>query len=151
MSDELTFMMGQFPARIPTDRNYVATHFWLQAIEPELYRVGFTAYAVRLLQDVYFLDWSISDGTMVGKKAEIGEIESSKALSTMYSAEAGEIVRINPVVAADPSAINADSYWEGWLYELRTNSSLLSAAEYMDVLAASWEKTQAIIKGQMNQ
>lgn len=147
MSDELTFMMGQFPARIRTDRNYVATHFWLQSIGLELYRVGFTAYAVRLLQDVYFLDWSISDGTMVGKKAEIGEIESSKALSTMYSAEAGEIVRINPVVAADPSAINADSYGEGWLYELRTNSSLLSAAEYMDVLAASWEKRRPLSRG----
>ena len=27
------------------------------------YRFGFTAYAVRLLQDVYFLDWAIDPGT----------------------------------------------------------------------------------------
>lgn len=151
MPDELTFMMGQFPARIPADRQYVATHFWLMEREPGLYRVGFTAYAVRLLQDVYFLDWSISDGAVVAKKQEIGEIESSKALSTMHAAETGEIAQLNPIVAADPSAINADSYGEGWLYDLRTSADLLTPAQYLEVLAASWDKTQALIKGQMNQ
>src|SRR6187401_3044981 len=58
MPDDLVFMMGQYAARIPTDRIYAENHVWLQPASG-MYRVGFTAYSVRLLQDVYFLSWSI--------------------------------------------------------------------------------------------
>ena len=67
MSDR-TFLMGKYEARIPTDRVYSDNHLWLQADgEPNQYRVGFTAYSVRLLQDVYFLEWSIDAHSAVHK------------------------------------------------------------------------------------
>ena len=58
MPDDLLFMMGKYEARVPRDRLYAANHLWL-APHGDGYRVGFTAYSVRLLQDVYFLSWSI--------------------------------------------------------------------------------------------
>ena len=61
MPDELTFMMGKFAARFPTDRKYARNHMWAKA-DGAGYVVGFSAYAVRLLQDVYFLDWHVSAG-----------------------------------------------------------------------------------------
>ncbi|MFN5296911.1 MAG: glycine cleavage system protein H [Planctomycetaceae bacterium] len=148
--DDLVFMMGQYPATIRGDRLYVDSHLWLQPVEG-VYRVGFTAYSVRLLQDVYFLNWNIDPGTTLVRKQEIGEIESSKAVSTLYAPCAGQLVRFNERVAADPTPINTDNYDTGWLYELRTDAPLLSPAQYLAVLEAGWEQTQRLIKGQMNE
>ena len=78
MAEELVFMMGKYEARVPTDCLYSKSHLWLRS-EGLRYHVGFTAYSVRLLQDVYFLDWSVEPGSQVYEKQEIGEVESSKA------------------------------------------------------------------------
>ncbi|MEZ6122248.1 MAG: hypothetical protein R3C49_03605 [Planctomycetaceae bacterium] len=43
MSETLHFMMGQFQALIPTDRNYSRRHLWLQETGDGIYRVGLTA------------------------------------------------------------------------------------------------------------
>lgn len=123
---------------------------WLQAEQGGVYRVGFTAYSVRLLQDVYFLDWTIDAGTPVQNRQEIGEIESSKAVSAMFAPCAGTIVEFNEALLNDPSGINADNYGKGWLFRMLTDAELLSAEQYIEVLEDGWEKTQRTIKGQMN-
>lgn len=149
MSDELVFLMGKYAARIPADRCYSANHLWLQK-EGNVYRVGFTAYSVRLLQDVYFLDWSIDEQTEVQQGQEIGEIESSKALSTLYAPFAGRVLTFNQALLDDPSAINTDNYGAGWLYEFQTTAVPLEPAEYLQHLEAGWEETQRHLKGQIN-
>lgn len=128
---------------------YVESHLWLQPAGAVL-RVGFTAYSVRLLQDVYFLSWSVDPETTIRKKQELGEIESSKALSTLYAPRHGKLHQFNELLLNDPSTINTDNYGRGWLYELTTTESLLSPEEYLAVLEKGWEDTQRIIKGQMN-
>ena len=57
MSQVLTFMMGEFEAEFPDDRLYAKNHMWARPLGESVIQFGFTAYAVRLLQDVYFLDW----------------------------------------------------------------------------------------------
>ncbi len=150
MSEPLVFMMGNFEARVPTDRWYSDHHLWLQT-GPGGFRVGFTSYAVRMLQDVYFLDWSIEPYTAVRKKQEIGEIESAKAVSTLFPPAEGKVLDFNPVVLDDPSAINTDGYGGGWLYSFETNAKLLSPEEYVKLLDSKWEETQRVIKGQINE
>src|SRR5690606_563200 len=104
----LIFSMGKYEARIPADRRYSENHLWLQEIggQPGRFRIGFTAYSIRLLQDVYFLDWSIDPDTPVAKKQKIGEIESSKVLSDLYAPAEGTVTAFNDAVLNDPSAIN---------------------------------------------
>ncbi len=150
MDDALVFMMGKFEARIPQDRRYAPTHMWLKR-HGDVFRVGLTAYSVRLLKDVYFLDWSIDPDTAVRQREEIGEIESSKAVSSLYAPAEGTIVRFNEELLDDPSAINADNYGAGWLFEIRTDEPLLSAADYVALLEAGWEETQRTLKGQWNE
>ncbi|MEX0712641.1 MAG: glycine cleavage system protein H [Pirellulales bacterium] len=151
MTGELVFMMGQFAARIPTDRQYARNHMWAQAAGGK-FRFGFTAYAVRLLQDVYFLDWSIDAGTMVREKQAIGSIESSKAESELYAPMMGRLTEFNAGLLADPSAINVDNYTEGWLFEMEGGGeSLLSGPEYVVHLEAAWAVAERTIKGQMNE
>jgi len=150
MSDDLHFMMGQYQASIPSDRSYSPRHMWLRPTVDNVLRVGLTAYAVRLLQDVYFLEWTIDAGMQVEDRHEIGEIESSKAVSSLFTPFAGRIINFNETVLNDPSAINTDNYEAGWLFDMETDSSLLTPQQYVDLLDAGWKKTQGAIKGQMN-
>lgn len=151
MSDPLVFMMGQFPAEIPADRLYARNHMWAQRIDGRL-RFGFTAYAVRLLQDVYFLDWTVDSPTPLAPRQEIGQIESKKAESSLYAPIAGTLTTFNEALLKDPSAINVDKYGAGWLFEMEGDGGeLMSPATYADHLASVWEVTQRTIKGQMNE
>lgn len=151
MTEPLHFMMGQFKALIPQDRLYSPRHLWLKEVAPGRYRVGFTAYSLRLLQDIYFLEWSIDPDTVVRDKQEIGEIESAKAVSSMFPPFAGKVVAFNPQLLSDPSGINADNYGNGWLYEFETSQTPLSAAGYIEFLNSAWDDAQKTIKGQVNE
>lgn len=150
MADELTFMMGKYEAKIPVDRSYSQNHMWLR-LAGDRYQVGFTAYAVRLLQDVYFLAWSVSAEMTVAAKQVIGEIESSKAVSDIYAPMTGVIRTFNDALMNDPSLINADGYGRGWLYEFAPETpTLLTPEQYVEHLATGWEATQRHLKGQMH-
>jgi glycine cleavage system H protein len=152
MSQELTFLMGQFEAKFPCDRLYAKNHMWAQPQTSGAIRFGFTAYAVRLLQDVYFLDWILDPDSVVREKQAIGSIESKKAESDLFAPLAGTITEFNTELIRDPSAINVDKYGNGWLFEmLAEQNKLLSPELYLQHLEAVWEVTQRTIKGQMNE
>lgn len=149
--DFLSFMMGEYEARFPTDRQYATNHMWATEQQAGLYRFGLSAYAVRLLQDVYFLDWTIDAGANVTRRQEIGSIESKKAESSIYCPAAGRVARLNETAVEDPSAINVEPYGDGWLLEIESETvQLLSPDEYMQHLAEAWEVAQKTIKGQAN-
>lgn len=150
MSEFLSFSMGKHEARFPVNRLYSKRHLWLQQSATS-WRVGFTDYSVRLLQDVYFLEWSVDEGDSVRDRQEIGEIESAKAVSSMFPPCAGTIEQFNPALLQDPSGINVDNYGDGWLYEFRTQETLLSAEQYLEFLKCAWEDAQRTIKGQVNE
>lgn len=150
MSDELVFMMGKFEARFPTDRRYAKNHMWAQP-EDGAFRCGFSAYSVRLLQDVYFLEWEVDAGSQIRPKECLGNIESSKAESELYTPLAGELLEFNDELLSDPSAINVDMYGKGWLFRIAgAGEELLSPEEYITHLEASWEVAQKTIKGQLH-
>lgn len=151
MSDELIFMMGQFEARFPTHLKYAKNHMWSTQRDTGVLRLGFSAYAVRLLQDVYFLEWHVDADSIVTERALLGAIESSKAESDLFAPLSGRLTRFNEELLSDPSAINVDKYGAGWLFEMEADeSALLTAEEYQQHLAASWEVAQRTIKGQLN-
>jgi glycine cleavage system H protein len=153
MADELTFFMGKFPAVLPGGLRYARNHMWGRpANGPARWRFGFTSYAVRLMQDVYFLDWQVSAGDVVTLLQQIGHIETSKAESDLFAPLAGTLAEFNAELLKDPSAINVDGYGAGWLFELADcdPSPLLDAAAYHQFLADNWEKTQRLIKGKIN-
>jgi glycine cleavage system H protein len=152
MTTDLVFMMGQYQAFFPTDRLYARNHMWAQRQDESRFRFGFAAYAVRLLQDVYFLEWHVDEGVMLREKQLIGAIESKKAESDLFAPIGGTLCEFNSQLLRDPSAINVDKYGEGWLFEMDGNGSvLLSPEEYIQHLEAVWEVTQRTIKGQLNE
>lgn len=152
MSEPLVFMMGEFAAEFPTDRQYARNHMWAISVSGRL-RFGFTAYAVRLLQDVYFLDWTTAAPSSLKEQQEIGSIESKKAESSLYAPVSGRLTEFNEKLLSDPSAINTDKYGGGWLFEVEPAGPelpLLAAEEYIKHLDGVWKITQQTIKGQLN-
>lgn len=147
-----SFAMGEYTAEFPRDRFYATNHMWAIEIGTGIWRFGLTAYAVRLLQDVYFLDWEVEPPAAIELRAQIGSIESKKAESDLYSPVAGSLAKINELTIDDPSLINADTYDEGWLIEIATTDigRLLQPDAYAQHLVDAWQVAQRTIKGQAN-
>jgi len=164
MSDSFSFAMGEFEANFPTDYLYAKNHMWALPVSvsgepdhehPARIRFGLTAYAVRLLQDVYFLDWTIQPPCSVKLRGGIGSIESKKAESDLYSPVHGQLISINEAVIDDPALINGSPYLDGWLLDFEVAGSdrdvLLTPEQYQEHLVEAWEVAQRTIKGQANQ
>src|SRR5262249_52223243 len=111
---------------------------------------GFTSYAVRLMKDVYFLDWVVSAGDELALKQHIGHIETSKAESDLFAPVAGRLIGFNQELLRDPSPINTATYEGGWLFEMEGDAAgTLTVAEYHAFLESGWENTQRLLKGQV--
>ncbi|MBA4028826.1 MAG: glycine cleavage system protein H [Planctomyces sp.] len=117
----------------PADRSYADTHEWHRH-EGDLVVIGLTKYAVNALTDVTYVSLR-PVGTAVEPGKPVGEVESVKTTSDVYSAVAGQIVETNAAVVEDPSRLNADPY-SAWLVKLRAPgaaaglSKLHTAANY---------------------
>lgn len=149
MACNVTFLMGKFEANFPDDRRYCKNHMWVMPAGGRM-RFGFAGYAVRLLQDVYFLDWNFVAPAPVAERDEIGRVESSKAESELFAPAAGTIAVFNGDLLKDPSAINRDMYGDGWLFEMEADPTIgMPVAEYLAFLDAEWKKAEKYLKGQV--
>lgn len=147
---EVIFWMGKFAARLPRDRSYCRNHMWCQS-QGNCWRFGFTSYAVRLMQDVYFLDWHVNEGDSITYLQPIGHIETSKATADLFAPATGRILRFNQALLQDPAPINLDGYGAGWLFDLaEVHGDFWSAEQYKAYLEATWEETQRTLKGDIN-
>jgi glycine cleavage system H protein len=101
----------------PTDRVYSQTHEW-HKVEGDIVTLGLTRFAVDALTDVTFVQMK-SAGTTVKPGDAVGEVESVKTTSDVYSLVGGQIVEVNAALADDPSLVNSDPYGQGWLVKVR--------------------------------
>lgn len=123
-------------ADIPEDRHYTKEHEWAQERDGRVV-VGITHYAQDQLGDVVFVGLP-EPGTEVEGGKPLGEVESTKSVSDIYSPVSGRVLAKNAEVEADPELINSDPYGAGWLVELEPSEplgGLLSAAEYAALIA----------------
>jgi glycine cleavage system H protein len=92
----------------------------------------------------------VNAGDDLALKQQIGNIETSKAVSDLFAPIAGTLTTINQEVLKDPSLINVDGYGRGWLFEIAGSlDTTLDVEGYRDFLDATWDQTQRILKGQM--
>lgn len=151
MTKPLVFMMGKSPCFLPVDRRYFPTHMWCCAADSEnVLRLGFSAYAVKLLGDVKVVQWSVAAGSVITASHTIGHIEASKAVSDLFSPASGTIRTVNDAVVADPSLINSYPYDQAWLFEMVVSDDArsLSPQEYFEHVEKVWPLSQRMLKGQ---
>ena len=66
---------------------------------------------------------------------KIGEVESVKAVSNLFSPVNGEVIEVNEKLLDHPEIANSDPFGEGWLLRITVADvnevdSLMSADEY---------------------
>jgi glycine cleavage system H protein len=121
-------------ADVPEDLKYSAEHEWVRGdIAPgATVTVGITAHAAAALGDVVYVEAPrVGDAVTAGDVC--GELESSKAVSEMYSPVNGVVVAVNEALTNEPGAINTDPYGTGWIFEVQVSEAgpaLLDAAAY---------------------
>jgi glycine cleavage system H protein len=97
----------------PEDLRYTKEHEWARR-EGTRVRVGITDFAQDALGDVVYVD--LPDvGASVQAAAPLGEVESTKSVSDVYSPVSGTIAERNPLISDRPELVNEQPYGDGWL------------------------------------
>jgi glycine cleavage system H protein len=94
--------------------------------------VGITEYAQDQLGDVVFVGLP-EPGTEVHAGQPLGEVESTKSVSDIYSPVTGTVAQKNVDVEQNPELVNDDPYGAGWLVAIEAQQSiddLMTAADY---------------------
>ena len=100
--------------------------------------VGISDFAQDALGDIVFIDLP-KVGTTVAAGQQIGEVESTKTTSTIYTPVGGTIVKVNTDLKDHPEAVNADPYGKGWMAVIELSNAaeldkLMTASQYEDFL-----------------
>jgi glycine cleavage system H protein len=117
----------------PEDLRYTKEHEWVR-LEGTRARVGITDFAQDALGDVVYVDLP-ELGAVVQAGQPLGEVESTKSVSDVYSPISGTIVERNPLVDDRPELVNEQPYGDGWLVVIEPAepdaiSTLLDAGAY---------------------
>ena len=119
----------------PDDRKYTREHEWVVSEEgSDTVLVGITHYAQDQLGDVVYVELP-AIGDPVGYLAKMGEIESVKAVSDLFSPVSGEVTEVNGRLMQEPELVNNDPFGDGWMLRVAMSdpgelNSLLDAAAY---------------------
>lgn len=120
----------------PDDLKYTAEHEWVRTPGETAgsVRIGITDYAQDALGDIVYVQLP-ELGTSVSAGDAVGELESTKSVSDVYSPVSGEVVARNDALDATPELVNNDPYGDGWLFEVAVTeggetSELMDAAGY---------------------
>jgi glycine cleavage system H protein len=104
-------------------------------------RIGITDFAQDALGDVVYVDLP-EVGATVEADQPMGEVESTKSVSDVYSPISGTIIERNPLIDERPELVNEQPYGDGWLLVIEpaqagAADSLLDASGYRAFLDAS--------------
>ncbi|MDB6038155.1 MAG: gcvH [Verrucomicrobiales bacterium] len=114
----LFYKRSHFVTHLPVDYLYSPSHFWLARQEDDVWRVGITKFANRMLGDMVDCGFELPVGAAVTNGEIIGWIEGFKAISDIYCVLEGAYLGVNPLLKEKISMVDKDSYVTGWLYEV---------------------------------
>lgn len=118
-----------------SDLLYSKDHEWLREEADGIVTVGVTDFAASQLGDVVYVDLP-AVGDEVTAHSEMGEIESTKSVSDLFSPVSGEVVEVNEDVIDSPETVNDDPFGAAWLIKVKASEipdDLLTADEYADL------------------
>jgi glycine cleavage system H protein len=131
-------MSAETSGMIPADLRFHKEHEWVR-LKGRQATVGISDFAQDALGDIVFIELPKAGATVkVGQ--HIGEIESTKTTSTLYTPVSGTIAQVNAELKDHPEVVNSDPYGRGWmvvidLSEAGEIDALMTAAQYEAFLA----------------
>ena len=118
----------------PTDRRYSKEHEWVRLLGDGTAEIGITEFAAESLGDVVYVELP-AVGATFAQFEKIGEIESVKAVSDLYTPVSGTVVEVNEEASDSPEVVNDGPYGAGWLIKVSVEEEseldkLMSADQY---------------------
>ena len=104
----------------PEQLRYAETHEWVAVTDEggrKIGTVGITAFAIEQLTDLVHMVLPKA-GTNVEQGKEFGEVESVKAVSSLYSPVNGEVIAVNTDLPGRLETLGSDPYGEGWMIKV---------------------------------
>ena len=122
----------------PADLKYSKEHEWVRIESDTIVIVGITHFAQDSLGDVVFVELP-EVGADVSQHEKMGEIESVKAVSDLFSPVSGKVFERNEALVDTPEMVNDGPFEQGWMLKVELNDStqldtLLTAASYESFL-----------------
>ena len=118
----------------PPDLKYSKEHEWVRTETDTIVVIGITEFAQDSLGDVVFVE--IPDvGADLTQFEKMGEIESVKAVSDLYSPVSGKVVERNEALIDSPELVNEGPFEQGWMLKVELSDAtqldhLLSVEDY---------------------
>jgi len=124
-------------SRILPDLRYSENHEWVK-VEGNLARVGLTDHAQEELTEIVFVELP-GVGKDVAKGDVLGNVESVKTVSEVFSPVSGTVKEKNDKLVDSPELLNKDPYGDGWIAVVEMMSTdeiseLMSADDYKKLL-----------------
>ena len=138
----LLYKRARFVTRLPVDRLYSPSHFWIAEHKAGVWRVGFTRFATRMLGEIVEHEFQVEIGAPVESGQIIGWIEGFKAISDIYSIAEGKFAGGNPVLTEKIELLGKEPYGAGWLYAIegKPDSRCTDVHGYVGLIDATIDK-----------
>ena len=122
---------------IPEDLRYHTEHEWIR-VEQDMAVLGITDFAQDSLGDIVYLELP-KVNTQFKAGEEIGEVESTKTTSPVYTPVSGTVKAVNEELRERPELINKDPYNQGWIVKIQMSNpgeigQLMTAKQYGEYL-----------------
>ena len=101
---------------IPEDLAYSPEHEWVRGTTGSV-RIGITDYAQNALGDIVYVQLP-EVGSSVTAGEPVGEVESTKSVSEIFTPLSGTVTAVNDELDSSPELVNSDPYGSGWIYEI---------------------------------
>lgn len=124
----------------PVNLKYSEEHEWVRIEADGVAIIGITEFATESLGDIVFVELP-EVGTDVEQFGKMGEIESVKAVSDLFSPVSGTILERNEQLIDSPEMVNDSAFESGWMIKVRLSEEseldkLMSASDYDSFLAS---------------
>ena len=108
----------------PEELSYASTHEWVKIEtqgDEKIATVGISGFAVEQLGDLVFLELP-EVGRQLEAGGAMGEVESVKSVSDLYSPVTGVVTAANDRLKDDLESLSGDPFGTGWLVKIKVTS-----------------------------
>ena len=114
---------------------YSKEHEWVKVESDEVVLIGISPHAAETLGDIVFVELPEIDDS-IQQFEKMGEIESVKAVSDLFSPITGKVLEVNTELIDQPEKINESAETSGWMIKVVPSDSselenLMSESEYL--------------------
>src|SRR5262245_19669569 len=100
------YKRARFATQLPVDYLYSPSHFWAARQEDDLWRIGLTRFATRMLGEMVDCGFELGADAPVASGQIIGWIEGFKAISDVFCIADGNFAGTNPILKEKITQVN---------------------------------------------